>query len=1570
MPSALARALGRALARPQPAHLRDFDPFVPAPSGEHMIALEPRILLDAAGGEGANDAFESRRPVIDLDGPADGSGLDSRSVEIDYPDGAVSVRLAEADAVVLDRTDDIVRLEITVTGDRAGAEDAVLIGRQIINMGRDGVFRDVEVGGSRVDVVYEAGSGTFTVTAAASAGTGAVIPKEDLTALVRGIEYGNLAIAPREADLVFTFHATDADNNVCDPVSSAVTVSSSGATPVAILDPDGSSSVDGRYRPTFTENGAPVPVADADVTIQDRDGSNIDEVIITLSNPQTGDALEVNLPDDLEGIGSFQEELPDGRLRVTLYSSSEATDNNYADIATALRSVTFTSTSERPDTTPRLVSVILIDDTGTQGTPTRLRIDVASVNDRPALDLDRSNRTDNGPDYRTQYRENAPGVAVISVGDNLLVDLDDSDLQEARAVIANPETGDRLFVAPGAPVPPDLAVTVAANGLSITIAGEGTPEEYSQALEALRFESQGETPVPGDRRVEMRVNDGRNNSNTGTAFVRVLAVNDPPEVIDPERPDDPDGPDDPDRVIPEQPGTDSVTLAALDTSRYFRDADGDTLAYAIADAPAWMAIDAVTGRITGTPPADGSQNGNTAEPGLYAVRVSASDGEAQASTTALFRIVNPAPVAADDRDTADDSGPPVTGSVLADNGAGADRDPDGDRLSIAAVNGEAAQVGETVAGSTGGTFRIAADGAYTFDPGTDFLFLRENETRATNVAYTLSDGEGGTDAAVLTVVVQGRNQGPDARDDRLGTDEDTPVTANLLADLGGGPDTDPENDPLVVDRVNGRPFAPGVPERLPSGAAVTLSEDGTVTYDPATAFQSLGADEVGADSFTYRITDPDGLASTATVRVAVAGRNDAPIPVDPRQPAVDPDAPDGPPTDPDDPRAPPADPNAYLPEQRWRDGDTMEPFTLTPWFGDPDANDAVTLTVGPGLPAGLSFDPATGTIGGTFAPDASQNGENGVYRVSVTATDPAGATFTTTLTFRVTNPAPQAADDRFETNGDEAVSGNALANDRDPDGDALRVATLEGGSAGRTVAGSNGGTFTLAPHGAVTFDPAGDFDRLRGDDTAETRATYTVTDGQGGTAQAEIVVTVTAGNAPPEQVAPADVQRGTDARPVALLDVAALVRDPDGDVLTFALAPGAPDWLAIDAQTGEITGTPPRDASVGGPDRDGRHPVAVRVSDGEHTLAVPVTWRIANPEPLAGDDRGRTDEGTPLDMSVRANDADPDGDPYRIAMVAGEPVAMGDAVTLASGATVTMVAPGQLRFDPAAMAVEGPNAQATFTYTIRDAQGAESTADVVVRVDALAPPLDPPFDDDRPVPPPIDVFVPGDPVVPRLFTGEPVLTAALEVIDPLAPRIDIDPSRPEPILVQANEMIRRLGGDVSLFGSPVLTEALDRVGDRDASDARWAALTGEAWRGNEFCAHMGPGHSALIRTHVRGDVVYLDLGTFGRERFASWRVEGSGHARVAMLDRNIAQIERPANATHEHLDIRATARDGTTYLVPLRVDLVSGEPRADGPIREDFAAARPTLREQVAALDAPARQLDAIFGPPLTKGRG
>lgn len=78
---------------------------------------------------------------------------------------------------------------------------------------------------------------------------------------------------------------------------------------------------------------------------------------------------------------------------------------------------------------------------------------------------------------------------------------------------------------------------------------------------------------------------------------------------------------------------------------------------------------------------------------------------------------------------------------------------------VTAVNGGVSGVGAPVSGTSGGSFTVAANGDYGFDPGTDFDYLAAGETATTSVTYTVTD-DGGSATASLTVTVTGTNDAP------------------------------------------------------------------------------------------------------------------------------------------------------------------------------------------------------------------------------------------------------------------------------------------------------------------------------------------------------------------------------------------------------------------------------------------------------------------------------------------------------------------------------------------------------------------------------------------------------------------------------------------------------------------------------------------------------------------------------------------------------------------------------------------------------------------------------------------
>lgn len=107
--------------------------------------------------------------------------------------------------------------------------------------------------------------------------------------------------------------------------------------------------------------------------------------------------------------------------------------------------------------------------------------------------------------------------------------------------------------------------------------------------------------------------------------------------------------------------------------------------------------------------------------------------------------------------------------------------------------------------------------------------------------------------------------------DAFNTDTATPIGSglNLFNNNGGGADSDPQGLPLVLTQVNGSPDDIGHQITLPSGALLTINADGTFSYDPNHAFDSLTGSATTTDSFTYSLDS--GSTATVTIWIHPAG---------------------------------------------------------------------------------------------------------------------------------------------------------------------------------------------------------------------------------------------------------------------------------------------------------------------------------------------------------------------------------------------------------------------------------------------------------------------------------------------------------------------------------------------------------------------------------------------------------------------------------------------------------------------------------------------------------------------------
>ena len=194
--------------------------------------------------------------------------------------------------------------------------------------------------------------------------------------------------------------------------------------------------------------------------------------------------------------------------------------------------------------------------------------------------------------------------------------------------------------------------------------------------------------------------------------------------------------------------------------------------------------------------------------------------------------VNQAPTAEDDQfDVNEDT--TLSGNVLANNGEGADSDPEGDTLVVNTT---------PLSGPSNGTLTLNSDGTFNYVPNEDFA-------GSDSFTYEITDAGGNTDTATVNININNVN---DIADDTQTTNEDTASTINVLANDSFDPNA------LITSVTNG------------SNGEVSIGNNGEVTYTPDANFN-------GTDSYTYTVTTDSGDIETATVSVTVNSVNDGPV---------------------------------------------------------------------------------------------------------------------------------------------------------------------------------------------------------------------------------------------------------------------------------------------------------------------------------------------------------------------------------------------------------------------------------------------------------------------------------------------------------------------------------------------------------------------------------------------------------------------------------------------------------------------------------------------------------------------
>ncbi len=820
------------------------------------------------------------------------------------------------------------------------------------------------------------------------------------------------------------------------------------------------------------------------------------------------------------------------------------------------------------------------------------------------------------------------------------------------------------------------------NGLSLTGFSQGDNGSVSDNGDGTLTYTP-EANFNGTDRFTYTVADGDGGTANASVVVQVNSVNDVPVLEDDSFTIDED----------ELLKVDQAELLDNDS-----DEDGDDLLITELGAPEnGVTFLGAVGRVHYQP----NEDFNGTDSFTYTV-VDESGATQTATVTVTVDPVNDDPEAEDDMVTIDED-TNVLIDVLAN-----DTDVDSETLSLSSVEG-----------AENGTATIT-DNQVEYRPD-------ENFNGSETLTYTIVDGDGGESEATLEITLDPVNDAPEAEDDEISVDEDDSVRVAVAELFDNDEDID-EDDLSLEDFSQGE-----------NGSVdLEVTEDGQefLRYTPVENFN-------GTDSFTYTVADGNGGSTTATVEVNVEAVND-PVTVEDDEATVaedgsvlidvlandsdiDGDAlriasisgaengtvriedgqilytPDedfnGEDTftyeagDNNDGRMPGTVTVTVTPENDAPEGGEVSAETLEDTSVDIDVLAAAEDIDGDDLSVSEVSQPGQGEVvinedgSVTFTP--AEN-DTGTRSFTATVVDGDGASAVVDVEVEITgvNDDPVAEDDSFSVNEDSLFrvdQSDLLANDTDIDGDDLVIIDVSGGT---------NGTAFLGASGRVNYQPDENF-------TGEDSFTYTIDDGNGGTAEATVTITVDPVNDDPSG---SDISASVDEDGTLTLDIISDggFDDADGDDLALADVGSASNGSVSQAGN-SVTYTP--DENFNGSDSFG---VTVTDGNGGATEAtVNVTVNPVNDEPVAIDDVLDLEVGeSVLGFNPAGNDTDVDGDTLRASSLDGP-----DSGRLSGG---------QFFYLPDAD-FEGTE---TFTYTVTDGSGGSADGTITVNVGGGNTPAD------------------------------------------------------------------------------------------------------------------------------------------------------------------------------------------------------------------------------------------------------
>ena len=492
----------------------------------------------------------------------------------------------------------------------------------------------------------------------------------------------------------------------------------------------------------YTENT--ITHIDSSITVSDEDSDNLASATVSITSGFIS-AQDTLVFTNQNGIrGSYNSTT--GVLTLT----GSSTVANYQ---TALRSVTYTNSSDNPSFTPRTISFIVNDGATNSAAVTR-NINITGVNDAPVAIA---------TDSALAYIENVTTAIDSGI---IISDVDSSKLNSATVSITS-----------GFDSAQDTLAFTNQNGITgsynsatgvLTLTGSSTVANYQTALRSITYTNSSDNPSLTPRTVNFIVNDGAD-SITVTRTINITAVNDAPVVTNP---------------ITDQTATEDSAFSFALPANTFTDVDGvNNLIYTATlengnSLPSWLTFNGTT--FSGTPTNDnvGSLN----------IKVIASDGTASVSDVFVLRVANTndAPVAVNDSITTNKNTPVIiSATTLLSN------DTDVDVSDVLSITG--------LTQPSQGSLVNNNNGTYTYTP-------IQNYYGSDSFTYTISDGYGGSSTATVSLTINEVTKliGTSGADKLTGT-----VNMDIISGLQGNDTLQGLGDNDTLDGGDGNDFLDG-----------------------------------------------------------------------------------------------------------------------------------------------------------------------------------------------------------------------------------------------------------------------------------------------------------------------------------------------------------------------------------------------------------------------------------------------------------------------------------------------------------------------------------------------------------------------------------------------------------------------------------------------------------------------------------------------------------------------------------------------------------------------------------------